>query len=338
VIAAGAPALIGDGRVQPRSLSRSGRALGSPLRLTIAVGGGGVGDAATATASTRLADAAWSEVVATFDDVDRAMSRFREDSELTALNRRAPGSEPRVSRTLTRALAAADRAVRVTGGRFDPRVVAALERIGYSGVPQGGGSSDTGSAPTRILVRDGRDGPVSLPLPVDLGGIGKGLALRWAADRVAAAIGTRAAGFLLEAGGDIVARGRAPVGGPWNIGIDDPGGGEEPLAVLTVEGSGAVATSSTSQLRWPTSTGIAHHLIDPRTGEPGGAGLLAVTVAGPDPAWSEVWSKALFLEGAAGVAGAARRRGLAAWWATEDGRFEMTPAARVRTIWVAGEA
>jgi len=27
-----------------------------------------------------------------------------------------------------------------------------------------------------------------------------------------------------------------------------------------------------------------HHLLDPRTGEPGGDGLVAVTVAAPDPA------------------------------------------------------
>ena len=87
---------------------------------------------------------------------------------------------------------------------------------------------------------------------------------------------------------------------------------------------------------WIAGDGPVHHLIDPRTGEPGGAGLLAVTVAGPDPAWSEVWSKTLFLEGRAGVAALARRRGLAAWWVADDGSLEMTAAARQQTIWTAG--
>ncbi len=277
-----------------------------------------------------------------FGEVDRVMSRFREDSELTSLNRRAPNPVAGISRTLVRALVAADRAHRLTGGRFDPRVIAALERIGYAGVPQGGEGAEAQISPAvsgreRILIRDGRRGPVALPVPVDLGGIGKGLALRWAAHRVAAGLDGRAAGFLIDAGGDIVAGGSAPQGGPWKVGIEDQADGSDPLAVLTVLGSGAVATSSTSQLRWPTSTGLVHHLIDPRTGEPGGDGLLAVTVAGADPAWAEVWSKALFLEGVRGIADAARRRGLTAWWATEDGRFEMTPAARQRTIWVSGE-
>ena len=67
-------------------------------------------------------------------------------------------------------------------------------------------------------------------------------------------------------------------------------------------------------------------------------GLLAVTVAGPDPAWAEVWSKALFVEGAATIASLARARGLAAWWVAADGTLEMTPAARIRTRWVRAEA
>jgi thiamine biosynthesis lipoprotein len=80
-----------------------------------------------------------------------------------------------------------------------------------------------------------------------------------------------------------------------------------------------------------------HHLIDPGTGQPGGGGLLSVTVAGGDPAWAEVWSKALFLAGPAGIAGLARGRGLAAWWIDLEGGLAMTPAARQRTAWTADQ-
>ncbi len=83
---------------------------------------------------------------------------------------------------------------------------------------------------------------------------------------------------------------------------------------------------------------VVHHLIDPSIGEPGGDGLLAVTVAGPDPAWAEVWSKSLFLAGRQSIATVARGRGLAAWWVADDGSVEMTPAGRSTTLWVAGEA
>jgi len=90
---------------------REGRALGSTLRLLV-----GLGDDA------RTVDEAWLEVVRAFDDVDRAMSRYRADSELTLLNRRRGGAA-RVSRLLAAALATAERARRLTAGRFDPRVV-----------------------------------------------------------------------------------------------------------------------------------------------------------------------------------------------------------------------
>jgi thiamine biosynthesis lipoprotein len=182
---------------------------------------------------------------------------------------------------------------------------------------------------------------VSVGRPVDLGGIGKGLALRWAASALDASVvghSEPTLGFLVDAGGDIVASGTPDGMAPWLVAIEDPAGGTEPLAVVAVRERGGIATSSIRRLCWEHAGRIVHHIIDPRTGEPGGDGHAAVTVAGPDPAWAEVWSKALFLEGAAGIAATARARGLAAWWVTSDGHLEMTPAARVRTAWVAGEA
>jgi thiamine biosynthesis lipoprotein len=176
---------------------------------------------------------------------------------------------------------------------------------------------------------------------VDLGGIGKGLALRWAAaalDRWLATAPGPTLGYLVDAGGDIVASGTPDGTAPWLVAIEDPAGGTGPVAVVAIGERGGIATSSIRRLRWEHEGRAVHHLIDPRTGEPGGDGLAAVTVAGPDPAWAEVWSKALFLEGPAGIAATARARGLAAWWVTSDGLLEMTPAARVRTAWIAAEA
>jgi thiamine biosynthesis lipoprotein len=180
---------------------------------------------------------------------------------------------------------------------------------------------------------------------VDLGGIGKGLTLRWAW-RLVRPLLADGAGAMLEAGGDLVADGPSPDGGPWTIGVEDPRGGhsaDDPvtrglLAVVTLE-RGAIATSSVVVNRWRLPDGRSvHHLIDPSTGEPGGSGLIAVTVAGPDPAWTEVWSKALFLGGAQAIGTEARARGLTAWWVRDDGTLEMTPGARQRTVWTAADA
>ncbi len=306
------------------------RSMGSPLRLSVVVSGG-----ETRAHDAVLAARAWLHVRREFEACDRAMSRFLDTSEITRLNRQAGAHGPVVvSQRLRRALTTSDRAHRLTDGRFDPRVLRDLERLGDRGAPVGDPAA--GDEPSRTAGRVVE--PVAgrlfrLTGPVDLGGIGKGLALRWAAAAVAD-LGVHA--FLLEAGGDLVTRGEPPEGGPWRIGLEDPTGGSEPLAVLNVA-TGAIATSSVRRRHWLSGDRPVHHLIDPQTGEPGGAGLLAVTVAGPDPAWSEIWSKALFLAGRPSVAGLARRRGLAAWWVADDGSLEMTAAARLRTYWVASE-
>ena len=64
------------------------------------------------------------------------MSRFRETSEVTVLNRTAgTGLAVRPSRRLRVALVAADRAHRMSGGLFDPRILVDLDRLGYRGAP-----------------------------------------------------------------------------------------------------------------------------------------------------------------------------------------------------------
>lgn len=299
------------------------RAMGSPLRLTLSLG------------APAVAAGLWSTVVDEFERGEAAMSRFRDTSELTALNRTAGTSAVhRPSPRLRRALVSSDRARRLTDGRFDPRVLVDLDRLGYRGaaLDQPGADVRTVSRPDRVVQPIRRHG-MSLAHPIDLGGIGKGLTLRWAAARLERA-GAR--DFLVEAGGDLVARGNDPDGDPWQVGIEDPAGGED-LAVIAVSDL-AVATSSIRVNRWVTDGQVVHHLLDPRTGEPANDGLVAVTVAAPDPAWAEVWSKVLYLAGRGAIADEARSRGLAAWWVANDGALEMTAAARALTVWVAAEA
>lgn len=336
-----------SGAAVDQVLAFEARSMGSVLRIHVRGLGhepGQPDDPASA------ALAAWSAVLAEFDAVDRSLSRFRADSELTTLNRRAgTGAVLPVSHRLRTALATVHRAERMTGGRFDARVLGAMERLGEQGARlsadsspgSGTGAPPVGGTPGTVTTGGAGRRLVAVPArPLDMGGIGKGLALRWAAAAARDAL-PASAGLLLEAGGDIVAAGVPPADG-WMVGIEDPaaepGPDAVPLAVVAVH-DGAVATSSIRVRRWVSPDGRAvHHLVDPRTGEPARTGLIAVTVASADPAWAEVWSKALFVAGRGGIGELARRHGLAAWWIADDGKLEMTPGARARTGWVAGEA
>jgi thiamine biosynthesis lipoprotein len=259
-----------------------------------------------------------------FEVSEQAMSRFRPTADLARLNERV-GLWTAVPPRLYDALAIAVRAHRRTRGLFDPRILERLEEYGYLGAPRGAASAD--SPGQGWLERRPRRREVRVSAPLDLGGIGKGLGVRWGA-RIARRV---TGNFLLNAGGDLLASGSGPEGRGWQVGIEDPSRPQDMIAALHLPRGGAVCTSSVARHRWQHDGQTVHHLIDPRTGRPGGQGLLAVTVVGRDPAWTEVWSKTLFLYGIEGIQAACGS--LAAVWVTEDGRLGTSPAARPFVFW-----
>ena len=90
------------------------------------------------------------------DEIDRACSRFRDDSELCRLNA-AGGSPMRVSRLFVRATRCALRAARLTDGDLDPTIGSSVRAAGYdrdfatirAGGPARRASSSTTARPPR---------------------------------------------------------------------------------------------------------------------------------------------------------------------------------------------
>jgi thiamine biosynthesis lipoprotein len=287
-------------------------------------------------AGTPWPDRVARRVAAVFGEVEAQCTRFNPASPLMRANGAGDAWYPVPTRCYA-AIREAARAYRATGGRFDPRVLRALHAIGYDrtlafasgsvvvdgGAPLAGVDTpwEPGFDAARPAVRIGA-------VPIDLGGIGKGLALRWAVERIR----DECSAFLLEAGGDCYLAGDGPSGDGWQVAVEDPRGYATPVAVLSLRDT-ACATSSTRIRRWVSGGRPVHHLIDPRTGAPGGAGLLSVTVLGADPAMSEVWSKVLFLSGRDAIAEATAARSLVAMWVTDGGTVEMTPQMASLVIW-----
>ena len=148
---------------------------------------------------------------------------------------------------------------------------------------------------------DDRAHTVRLPPGVffDPGGIGKGLA----ADLVVCALLTRgAAGACVSIGGDVRVSGDAPEGRGWVIEVEHPLPGARPVGRVRLT-SGAVVSSSVLARTWTPSNShtLAHHIIDPHTGQPA-----RTDIAGSCVIAREAWL-AEVLATAACVTGNARR-------------------------------
>ena len=274
------------------------------------------------------------------EQVAATCTRFDPTSALMRVNAN-PRSWHQVPTELYDALREAADAYLDTDGRFDPRVLEVLVSWGYDrSLPFASGLVDVAAGPaagcrrppgrrrwqprfdpSRRAVRIG-------PIPVDLGGIGKGLAVRWAAQALAGS----GVATLVEAGGDLQAGGPGPDGEGWLVAVEDPRGGSDPVAVLGLTDLGC-ATSSIRLRHWQVDGRPVHHLVDPRTGDPADTGLLSVTVVGPDVARAEVWSKALFLAGRGQVRRIADERGIAALLVDTDGVVGVSRALRPHLRW-----
>jgi thiamine biosynthesis lipoprotein len=147
---------------------------------------------------------------------------------------------------------------------------------------------------------------------LDPSGLVKGWAVAGAAERLAA---EGAENFCINAGGDIVARGRPGPDRLWRVGIRHPEDVGRLAAVLALEDQ-AVATSGEYEQR--------NHIADPRTGRRP-TGLLSVTVVGPDLALADAYATAAFAMGTDGPAWTTTLTGYEAMCITSGHRVLQTP-------------
>jgi len=254
------------------------------------------------------------------EDFAARLSRFRTDSELSALN-----SDPHVqvaaSPLLRTAVRAGIWAAQRSGGLVDPTLTGALERAGYARSLDGDCPASLqdalATAPPRRPARahpeqlwreisiDDAGGTVSRPVGVafDTGGTGKGLC----ADAVAYRLNgyTR---FAVDCGGDLAIGGVGAQLEPFDVEIEHPLTGE---TIRTVRvGAGGVATSGLNVRLWQRADGrYSHHLLDPATGQPAWTGLIGVTAFAPSALEAETLSKTALLRGPLGARGVLAEHG-----------------------------
>jgi thiamine biosynthesis lipoprotein len=231
-------------------------------------------------------------------DVDRACSRFRDDTELRRVEA-AAGTTVRVSPLLADLVQTALRAARRTDGDVDPTIGNWLNELGYdrdlSRVTDGPAPRvSLHLAPDwRRVHLDGDQLTVPAGVRLDLGATAKA----YAADRCAAAVAeTLGCGVVVSLGGDIATAGPAPF---WRVRVQD--GPDEPATTIRLPAGGAVATSSTLRRRWTRGGQQLHHIVDPRTGRPAGDTWRTATAAAADCVTANTATTAALVRGPAAL-------------------------------------
>ena len=237
------------------------------------------------------AAAALAAALAEIDRLEGLLSRFRPDSELSALNR---DRRARVGPDLLRVTALALAARRRTGGRFDPTVGRAVRACGYDATFEEVDRDDPRPAPAAApaagaVVLDEAGGWVALGpgVDLDLGAIAKGDA----ADRACALL-SAVGPCLVNAGGDLRVSGPRADGSPWPVALRSGAG---PFTLVL--GSGALATSGVDRRRWRRGGRDMHHAIAPGRGLPADTDLLRASAVAATCAEADALATALLVAG-----------------------------------------
>jgi thiamine biosynthesis lipoprotein len=241
--------------------------------------------------------------------IDLACSRFRPDSELSALNA-AMGREVSVSPLFAEAIHTALTAARLTDGDVDPTCGRSLVSLGYdrdfAEVSLDTSALAAAPAPAagwQKVELDLARGAARVPAGVllDLGATAKALAADRAADLIAESTGS---GVLVNLGGDIAVAGQAPAGG-WRVEVVDHLPAED-LRRHSVHGAagqviafeaGGLATSSTAARRWNRGGQRMHHILAPGTGLPADGCWRAVSVLAATCVDANIASTAAIIRG-----------------------------------------
>jgi thiamine biosynthesis lipoprotein len=245
--------------------------------------------------------------VAEIERLERALSLYRADSEISRLNR--GGVIEGATADLRHALALALSVAAATEGRFDPTVQALWEAHvdWFSSAAALPPEPLIAAARARVdwrriavatdIIRLGADQRITL----------NGLAQGYVTDRIADLLRAQGLRHVLVDLGEQRALGPRQDGAPWLIAHD----GAETLrlrhgALATSEGAGCVIGAA----------GAAHHLFDPRTGRSAGH-WRRITVHHRSAAVADALSTALYATSADQIAAVLARFPMSTVWALD---------------------
>ncbi|MCH8302628.1 MAG: FAD:protein FMN transferase [Proteobacteria bacterium] len=262
----------------------------------------------------------------TLDDVDRRMSTYRTDSEVSKFNHSSSTDWIPVSRALCEAVDEAIELSNLTGGAFDITVGPLVDLWGF-GPGDSLNEPPSDDAIAEAISRTGRvhlHANCEIPairkdlagLHIDLSAYAKGLA----ADEIASLLDNQGiANYLVEIGGDLRARGHNASKTKWRIAIESPYQPGNAVEKIIHIHDLSVATSGDYRNFFEFEGQRYSHTIDPRTGRPVAHDLASVTVLADDAAQADALATALMVLGPEAGMVFAERQSIAAYLLLRDG-------------------
>ncbi len=276
--------------------------------------------------------------------IDRQMSTYRGDSELSRFNRAPAGEWFPVSAATAEVVSAAREISEKTGGALDV-TVGPLVRLWHFGPPDDSrdGRKPEFKPPEDAALRAAREhvgyrnldvqsDPPALRkktagLEADLSSIAPGYAI----DRLCELLAERGLkDFMVEIGGEVRAAGRRPDGMPWRVAIERPVAGGRAMQAAIPLVDGAIATAGDYRKFFEYAGRRYSHLIDPATGRPVAHSLASVTVVADTCLAADGWDTPLLVLGPRRGYECAERHGIAALFIS---RGDDEAAVRPTSAW-----
>lgn len=229
--------------------------------------------------------------------IDRTMSTYKQDSDVSLINRNAAQKPVTISSELFDLIARSLQMSELTGGAFDITYASAGQLYDFHRKIKPSEHALAKALPAinyHHILLDRKRSSIKfsqIGVRIDLGGIAKGHAV----DRSIALLQARAIKqAIVSAGGDsrIIGDHR---GRPWVVGIRDPR--QEGKVVAALPLSDAAVSTSGDYERYFEANGMRyHHIINPTNGRPVN-GVRSVTVLGSDSTTMDALSTSVFVMG-----------------------------------------
>jgi len=279
-------------------------------------------------------------------EINGQMSTYIWSSEVMQFNAAASGEWFEVSQPTAELVTRALEVGEATGGAFDI-TVGPLVRLWNFGTDSGVAVASEIELPddkaiTSALAKVGqqqllvRANPPALKkatcgLEVDLSAIAKG----FATDQIGDLLKEHGLNdFLVEIGGEVVARGKPASDRLWQIAIESPPEAKRSLHTIVPLANSALATSGDYRNFFVHEGKHYSHIIDPHTGQPVGHNLATVSVLHKSCLYADAFSTGLLVMGAQKGYAWATKNDIAALFLVRSGggiQERVTPAWKQAT-------